>query len=161
MIVRLVALGSLVLALAACGTLRGPLEQRTTHGPSAEEFFLLKTMLTNGREPTFDERRFWEDQLDDQIGRYLRAHPDAASSLDVSTFRFYRRAALGQSKEQVQILLGRPLTTTSDETEMEKLARRYWSTIKEHAKEAWSYQLGWSIFFADDKVVDITQYLER
>jgi hypothetical protein len=157
---RLVAVPLAVVALAACGSM-APLEQRTTHGPSAEEFFILRTMQLNGREPTFDERRYWEDQLDDRIGKYLRAHPEAANSLDVSTFRFYRRAAVGMSKEQIAILLGSPQSTTTDSAEVQKLARKYWPEMKDRAKEAWVYPLGWQLFFADDRVVDITQFLER
>jgi hypothetical protein len=158
---RVGAAAAVVLGLAACAALRPPVEQRTTHGPSAEEFFILRSLLANGREPTFDERRYWEDQLDDQIGRYLRGHPEAASSLDVSTFRFYRRAAVGMTKAQVAILLGTPQVTTTDQAEMEKLARKFWPVVKTRAKEVWSYPLGWSLYFADDRVVDITQYLER
>ena len=160
-VLRVALLASLACGLAACASLTPPVEQRTTHGPSAEELFIMRAVLTNGREPTFDERRYWEDQLDDQIGRYLRDHPQAASSLDVSTFRFYRRAAVGLAKGQINILLGAPVVTTTDPGEMEKLARRYWSEIKPRAKEAWSYPLGWHLYFADDRVVDFTQYLER
>jgi hypothetical protein len=158
---RPAVVAGLAFGLAACAALGRPLEQRTTHGPSADEFFILRTLLANGREPTFDERRYWEDQLDEQIGRYLRGHPEAASSLDVSTFRFYRRAAVGMTKGQITILLGTPQVTTTDQAEMEKLARKFWPDLKTRAKEAWSYPLGWSLYFADDRVVDITQYLER
>lgn len=160
--IRPVALAAAcLLALAACAGMRAPLEQRTTHGPSAEEFFILRSLLANGREPTFDERRFWEDQIDQKIGQYLREHPEAANSLDVSTFRFYRRAAVGMTKEQITILLGTPDAVTTDAAEIEKLARRYAPAIKGNATEAWSYPLGWSIYFNGPRAVDITQYLER
>lgn len=136
-------------------------EQRTTQGPSAEELWLLHMYALNGREPSFDEKRHWEDQIDDRIGQYLREHPGAASGLEVSSFRFYRRATVGMTKEQIMILLGPPLATTADPGEMEKLAKRYWPDIKPQAKEAWVYPLGWHLFFADNQVVEITQVLER
>jgi hypothetical protein len=44
---------------------------------------------------------------------------------------------------------------------MEKLAKKYWPEIKTEAKEAWVYPTGWHLFFADDRVVDITQIQER
>jgi hypothetical protein len=153
---------ALILLLAGCATLKPPVEQRTSHGPSAEEFFIFRSMLLNGREPSFDERRYWEDQLDLKISKYLAQHPDAANSLEVSTFRFYRRASVGMSKEQILILLGTPEGRTTETEQMQKVARKYWPGIKEaSATEAWTYPLGWSFFFAGAKVTDITQYLER
>lgn len=158
---RILALACVVASLAACATFREPLQQRTTQGPTAEEFWLYKVVLANGRQPNFEERRHWEDDLDERIAKYLREHPAEANSLDVSTFRFFRRAAVGQTKDQVTILLGPPLATTTDATEMEKVARRFWPDIKDRVKEAWAYPLGWHVYFADAKVVEITQYLER
>jgi len=156
---RLLVLVALPLALSACLASRKPVEQRTTQGPSAEHFWLYRMVLTNGREPTFDERRHWQNQIDEDIAQYLRGHPEAASSLEVSTFRFYRRATVGMTKEQVGILLGQPETATPDPAGMEKLARQYWPAVKARAKEAWTYPLGWRFYFAGDRVVDITQYL--
>jgi hypothetical protein len=160
-VLRGALIGVALVALAGCAMLNPPLEQRTSHGPSAEELFIYRSMLLNGREPSFDERRYWDDQLDLKVSQYLRQHPDVANSLDVSTFRFYRRPSIGMSKEQVLILLGAPEGVTTDAGEMEKLARRYWAGIKGNATEVWMYPLGWSFFFAGPKVVDITQYLER
>ena len=154
-------MGLALVVLGGCAMLNPPLEQRTSHGPSAEELFIYRSMMLNRREPSFDERRYWDDQLDLKVSQYLRQHPEVANSLDVSTFRFYRRPSVGMSKEQVMILLGAPEGVTTDAGEMEKLARRYWSGIKGNATEVWTYPLGWSFFFAGPKVVDITQYLER
>jgi len=42
---------------------------------------------------------------------------------------------------------------------MEKLARKYWPSIKGNATEAWVYPAGWNLYFKDATVVDITQYL--
>jgi hypothetical protein len=157
---RPLALVALALLLGAC--LGGPrIEQRTTQGPTADEFWVYRMVLTNGREPNFDERRHWQNEMEDQIGRYLREHPAASNSLDVSTFRFYRRVAVGMTKEQVLILLGRPTKMTTESAEMEKLARRYWPDVKDRAKEAWTYPLGWYFYFAEDRVVDIIQYVPR
>jgi len=154
-------LAVVVCALAVVAGCRStPVEQRTTHGPSAEELFFLQSYTTNKREPTFDERRYWESQLDWRIAQYLNQHPEDANSLDVSTFKFYRRAAVGQSKEQVMILLGAPLNATSDGGEIEKLAHRYAPVIKGNATEAWVYPVGWTIYFAGTRVIDITQYIE-
>ncbi len=155
---RLRLLVALPLVLTACATGRA-VEQRTTQGPTAEHFWMLRMIEANGREPNFDERRHWQDQIDEDIARYLRTHPEAASSLEVSTFRFFRRATVGMTKEQIVILLGPPEAMTTDPTEMEKLARQYWPAVKPRAKEAWTYPLGWRFYFASDRVVDITQYL--
>lgn len=159
MILRLLALVAIPLALIGCAALKKPVEQRTTQGPTAEQFWMYKMVLANGREPNFDERRHWQNEIDDEIARYLRTHPDAASSLDISTFRFYRRATVGMTKEQIVILLGRPETATTDAAEMAKLARQHWPAIQGRAQEAWTYPLGWRFYFASDRVVDITQYL--
>ncbi len=56
-----------VLVLAGCAKWGPPLEQRTTHGPTARQFWALRMMLANDREPTLDERRHWEDQIEIQI----------------------------------------------------------------------------------------------
>jgi hypothetical protein len=155
---RLLALVAIPLVLMGCAS-RKPVEQRTTQGPTAEQFWMYKMVLANGREPNFDERRHWQNEIDEEIARYLRTHPEAASSLEVSTFRFFRRAIVGMTKEQIVILLGRPETMTTDAAEMAKLARQHWAAIQGRAQEAWTYPLGWRFYFAGDRVVDITQYL--
>ncbi|PYN81791.1 MAG: hypothetical protein DMD96_06970 [Candidatus Rokuibacteriota bacterium] len=147
-----------LLILAACASYRVK-EQRTTQGPLAEDLWMTNVILANGREPNFDERRHWNNQIEYRISQYLHQHPEAANSLDVSTFRFVRQVSVGQTAEQVLILLGRPISVTSDEAEMEKLARAYWPTIKGTVTEAWVYPVGWRLYFKDSKVVDITQYL--
>ena len=156
--VKGVALVAILMLLVGCGTFRIK-EQRTSQGPLAEDLFITMVYIANGREPNFDERRHWENQLDYKISQYLHSHPDAANSQDVMTFRFMKQASVGQSNEQVLILLGPPLARTTDEAEMEKLARRYWPYIKGNATEAWVYPDGWNLYFKDSKLVDITQYL--
>ncbi|MBI4246070.1 MAG: hypothetical protein HY614_02675 [Candidatus Rokubacteria bacterium] len=157
---RVVAVVTVALGLAACAML-APLEQRTSQGPTAEELWIYRMVLQNGREPNFDEKRHWQDDTDQRISDYLRAHPEAASSLEGSTFRFYRRATVGMSKEQLLILLGPPAGIATDAGEMEKIARRYWPTMRGNVTEAWVYPLGWSFYFAGSRIVEITQYLPR
>jgi len=156
--VKRIVLVAGLLILAACASYRVK-EQRTTQGPLAEDLWMTNVILANGREPNFDERRHWNNQIEYRISQYLHQHPEAANSLDVSTFRFVRQVSVGQTAEQVLILLGRPISVTSDEAEMEKLARAYWPTIKGTVTEAWVYPVGWRLYFKDSKVVDITQYL--
>jgi hypothetical protein len=154
---RMMLVASL-LVLAACASSRTT-EQRTTQGPLAEDLWMTNVILANGREPNFDERRHWNNQMEYKISQYLHQHPEAANSLDVSTFRFVRQVSVGQTAEQVMILLGPPRSKTSDETEMEKLARAYWPSIKGNASEVWLYPAGWRLYFKDSRLVDITQYL--
>ena len=158
-----VALLVLVLVLPGClGKWFGdPLEQRTSHGPTARHFWMLKQMIANDREPNIDERRHWEDQLDQQIALYLRQNPDAANALHVSSFRFDRQVVTGMTKEQVLILLGAPEAVSADASEMEKLARKYWKDLQGNVTEAWVYELGWRMYFSGQKLAAITQYLER
>jgi hypothetical protein len=152
----------LVLAVAVlgvgCATKKG-VEQRTTQGPTAQQMFNLKVMGENGREPTFEEKRVWDQQIEERIGAYLRAHPEKANALDVSTFRFLRQATVGMDKEQILILLGAPVTVSGDQAQMEKIARGYWPKIQGNATEVWVYPLGWNMFFAGPKLIDITQFL--
>src|SRR5205823_9898619 len=78
-----------MVALGGClGKFGRPLEQRTSHGPTARQFWMMKQFIANDREPSIDERRHWEDQLDLQIAQYLRQNPEAANALHVSAFRF-------------------------------------------------------------------------
>jgi hypothetical protein len=152
---------AVVLTSAACASSRPALEQRTTQGPQAEELWIYRVVLANGREPTFEERRHWESQLDLAISRYLVIDQEFANSPQLSTFRFVRQTAVGMSKEQVTILLGAPQRTTTDTAEIEKLAGKYWPEIKLHATEAWVYPLGWRLYFSGSRLVDITQYQPR
>ena len=155
------ALVAAVVLFLGCATLNPPLEQRTSQGPTARQFWTLRSVMANGRQPSLDERRHFEDQLEIRINQYLAQHPEDANSLQVSSFRFDKRAVVGMSKEQVLILLGAPEATTTDQAAMEKLARRFWNEMKGNVTEAWVYPLGWSFFFAGQRVVEITQYLER
>ena len=158
-VVRRILLVAGLVILAACASARVK-EQRTTQGPMADDLWMTSVILANGREPNFDERRHWTNQMELKISQYLHQHPEVANSLDVSTFRFVRQVSVGQTKEQVLILLGRPLSATTDKAEMEKLARAYWPAVQgTEAAEAWLYPAGWRLYFKDANLVDITQYL--
>jgi hypothetical protein len=156
--VPIVVLALVLATLAGCAT-KQAVEQRTTQGPTAQQMFNLRVLGENGREPTFEEKRLWDQQIEDRIGAYLRAHPEKASALDVSTFRYLRQAAVGMDKEQILILLGAPATVSGAQAQMEKLARRYWPQIQGNATEVWVYPLGWNLFFAGQRLIDITQFL--
>jgi len=150
-----------VLLLAGCAFLakQREIEQRTTQGPTALQMFNLRVLNENGREPTFEERRRWDEDIEQRISAYLREHPEKANALDLSTFRFLRQSAVGQDKDQILILLGPPLAVSGDQAHMEQLARRYWPLIQGNATEVWIYPLGWSLFFAGQRLVDITQFV--
>jgi hypothetical protein len=156
--VKRIAIMALALMVAGCYAWHVK-EQRTTEGPLAEDIWTMKVLMANGREPNFDERRRWDNAMEQRIGQYLREHPEAANSMDVSTFKFIRQVSVGQSSEQVLILLGPPMSRTGDQVEMEKLARQFWPAVKEgEPTEAWVYPSGWRIYLKDKTVVDITQY---
>lgn len=146
------------LAIAGCA-MHKSVEQRTTEGPSAEELFVYTVVQQNGREPSFEERQTWQDTLDQKIAAYLREHPEAANSIEVSKFRVLRQATVGMTKEQIRILLGQPAEALTDRDRLEKIARKYWPSIRDKVNEAWVYPLGWNLYFGDDRMVEITQYV--
>ena len=147
------------VVVAGCLARRGPVEQRSTQGPTSTQMLNVRVMTESGREPTFEERRQWDSLVEEKIGAYLRAHPEKANALDVSTFRFVRQVTVGMDKEQVLILLGAPVAVSGDQAQMEKIARGYWADIKGNATEVWVYPLGWNMFFAGQRLIDITQFL--
>ena len=153
---RVLLVAGLLILVGCAARVR---EQRTTQGPLAEDIFITNAWVANGREPNFDERRHWGNQVDLRISQYLHSHPEVANSPDVSTFRFIRQVSVGQNHEQVLILLGPPIARTTDEAEMAKIARRFWPYIQGNATEAWVYPDGWNLYFKGSIVVDITQYL--
>lgn len=155
---RLVALVVVVLVVAGCASIRRPVEERTTQGPTAEEFWIAAIATQNRREPTFEERRHWEDDLDARIDAYLHQHPEAANSLNVSGFRFLKQVSVGMDQEQVSILLGPPTQTLRQPQEMELAAHRFWPLIQPVATEAWVYPYGWTLFFAGQRLADIVRY---
>ena len=155
---RFFALAAVALLLSGCMS-AARMEQRTTEGPLAEDFFTLRSVGRTGRSPSFDERRRWDETMHQLIDDYLRRHPEAASSHEILTFRFSRQASVGMDKEQILILLGRPLRAATDPAAMQKEAHRFWDELKDEVSEVWVYPMGWNLFFKDNKVVEIVQYL--
>ena len=158
---RTVAVLLIALTLTGCALFAKAqtIQQRTSDGPTALQMFNLRVMNETGREPTFEERRRWDEEVEDRISGYLRGHPEKANALDVSTFRFLRQSRVGQDKEQILILLGPPLAVSYDQAHMQQLARIYWPLIEGNATEVWVYPVGWSLYFAGQRLVDITQYV--
>jgi hypothetical protein len=157
---RTAVLAAILLVLGGCMTARSKtVQQRTTQGPTAEQFWTAAILVQNGRAPTFEEKRHWEDDIDARIAAYLRTHQEAASALTVSAFRFHKQVVVGMDKEQVKILLGEPTRTSTDPAEMQNVARGYWPAVRGKASEVLVYPLGWAFFLERDKVVDITQYV--
>jgi len=154
----LLALAAVALLLSGC--LSGArMEQRTTEGPLAEDFFALRIVARTGRSPSFDESRRWDETMHQLIDDYLRRHPESASAAEVLTFRFSRQASVGMDKEQILILLGRPLQTSKDAAALQKEAHRFWDELKDAVTEVWVYPMGWNLFFKEDRLVEIVQYL--
>jgi hypothetical protein len=116
-------------------------------------------MQQTGRAPSFEEKRYFEQEMDDRIGRYLSEHQEAANSLTLMSFRALKQVTVGMDKGQVEILLGPPVTTTRDAAQMQNLARHHWPEIRGKADEAWSYPFGWVVYFTKSRVVELTQYL--
>ena len=151
---------AVVAAACASGGEKKPVvEQRTTQGPTAEEFWKATMQAQNRREPNFEERRHWDAEMEERTSAYLRTHPEAANDLNVSAFRYWRQVSVGMDKEQVQILLGPAVAASTKPDEMERAARRYWPIMKDRATEAWAYPFGWVFFFSGSKIVDIIQYI--
>jgi hypothetical protein len=160
LVIRPALVALCAVLLGGCGLFAKAttVEQRTMQGPTALQMFNLRTLNENGREPTFEERRRWDEDIEIRIAAYLREHPEKANSLDVSTFKYLRQSAVGQDKEQVLILLGPPLAISFDQGHMQQLARFYWPLIEGNATEVWIYPVGWSLYFAGSRLVDMTQF---
>jgi len=152
-------LAALVLG-TGCAGLSQTIDERTSQGPTADEFWMTKMLSTNGRYPTFEEKRHFQDDLDARISKYLREHQDAASDpLTVPAFRNLHQVTAGMQKGQVEVLLGTPFTTSDDAQQMANWARRHWPEIRGRADEAWGYPFGWIFYFGKGKLVEITHYL--
>lgn len=150
----------LAVALAGCASLPAQ-ERRAIEGPTAEEIWAARVVLTTGREPSFDDKQRWDDEMDQKISRYLSRHPELANSVFVTEFKMGRQVRVGMVRDLVTLLLGPPVLFAKDAAEVEKLARGFWPVVKENKPtEAWLYPQGWRLFLDDTRVVDITQYLE-
>jgi hypothetical protein len=150
-----------VVLIAGCGGVAThTIDQRTTQGPTADEFWMTSMLTANGRYPNFEEKRHFMDELDGRISKYLREHEEAASDpLTAPAFRNLHQVTAGMDKGQVEVLLGAPFTTSDDAQQMANWARRHWPQIRGRADEAWGYPYGWIFYFNKGKVVDITQFM--
>jgi hypothetical protein len=153
-IFRPAALAALGLAVGACMT-PPPVLERTSRGPNAEEFFVQQSYATNGRPPSFDEKRIWQDQMDEKVKKYLRDHPEIEDTPRYTEFRFWRQVAPGSTPGEVKVLLGEPREQTIDPDMMSFYGEQHWVAVRSTAKEAWVYPLGWVVFFDDKGVVDM------
>src|SRR5574337_1850731 len=66
----------IAVVLAAAGCASTEIVERTSRGPQAEAFLIARSYEINGRGPNFEEKGYWEAQLDDRIAKYLREHPE-------------------------------------------------------------------------------------
>jgi hypothetical protein len=53
----------------------------------------------------WDEKRHYEEQLEEKVFKYLREHPDFQNETRYSTFRFWRQVSIGSTKDEVKALL--------------------------------------------------------
>jgi hypothetical protein len=147
-----VALG----ALACVGALQ--VVEKVPQGPKAAELFYYRSYLFNNREPSFDERRKWEDLMDERVTKYLREHSELEQATRYSDFRFWRQVVVGSTRDEVRTLLDEPDEQTTDPALMASMAMQHWSTMQPKVKEAWVYPPGWVLYFDDDGAVsDITR----
>jgi len=154
------ALIAVLVLMTGCSVPLETKDQRTTQGPTADEFWMTKMLASNGRYPTFEEKRHFQDELDARISKYLREHEESASDpLTAPAFTNLHQVTAGMQKGQVEVLLGPPFSTSADAQQMANWARRHWPEIRGRADEAWGYPFGWIFYFNKGKVVEITQYL--
>src|SRR3990167_6597583 len=153
---RLALAGLLLLGGAGCAAQMETVE-RSGQGPKAEALFLARSVLRNGREPSFDEKRMWEDRMDDRVSRYLREHPEMQQTTRYSDFRFWRQVSIGSARGEVRALLDEPEEETIDPALMAALARQHWPEISRRAREAWVYPVGWVIYFDEQGVTDVVR----
>jgi hypothetical protein len=157
--VKRIAVLGLVLLLAGCFAYRTK-EQRTTEGPMAEDIWTMKVLVANGREPNFDERRRWDNAMEQKIGQYLRQNPEAANSVDVSTF--VHQAGDGRPDRRAsRDPPGPAARQISDPAEMEARPSVLAGGEGERADRGVDAPSGWFIYMKDRTVVDITQYAVR
>lgn len=134
------------------------LDQRAVEGPEAAWLWKLRFATSYGRPPTFEETLRFQDALEQRLRAYLEDHPALVTAPRAPNLRFWRRASVGMTKEEVLLLLDKPDHTTSDAAAMEVAARRFWPEVKKRAKEMWSYPGGWFLYFDGDELVDLTVY---
>ena len=142
-------------ALACVGALQ--VVEKVPQGPRAVEIFYYKSYLYNNREPSFDERRKWEDVMDDRVSKYLREHEELQQATRYTDFRFWRQVVVGSTRDEVLTLLDAPDEQTADPALMASMAQQHWPAMQPRVKEAWVYPPGWVLYFDDGAVTDVTR----
>jgi hypothetical protein len=154
--VRWAGLGLLAaLGMVGCSTAASDVPERMGRGPRAEEMFYARVAMQNDREPNFDEKRQFKDQMDEKVFKYLREHPEVEQKVYYSEFRFWRQVSEGNTPDEVRTLLDEPIERTIDPARMGALAKAQWPEVRTKAKEAWLYPLGWILYFDDTGVVSM------
>jgi hypothetical protein len=148
----------LVLGTLGCGVLLPPPQvvERVPQGPKALELFYYRSYLYNNREPSFDERRKWEDVHEDRVARFLREHQGIMNTTRYTDFKFWGQVVVGSTRDEVRTLLDEPDEQTIDPALMATMAQQHWPAMA-NAKEAWVYPPGWVLYFDDAEVVHITR----
>jgi len=150
-----VALALVLLTASGClSQITKETAERMGRGPRATEVYFARAVSASGRRPSFDEKRMWEDRLDDRLTRYRREHPELEQTPRYSDVRFWKQVSEGATRDEVKALLEDPDEQTIDPAMMGALAEAHWSSIGAKAREAWVYPLGWVIFFDDTGAVD-------
>jgi hypothetical protein len=150
------ALGCAVAALvvAACAS-KPDVVELTPKGPTAEELYLGRFQMINGRTPTLAEKRRWEGEVEERVYAYLRQHPELRDTPRYSDFHMWWQVTKGSTPAEVRLLLEEPLEKTTDLERMAALAEWQWGEIYKQAREAWFYPPRWVIFFDEAGVVAI------
>ena len=150
-----------VLAFSAlgCGIILPPPQvvEKVPQGPKAAEMFYYRSYLYNNREPSFDERRKWEDVMEERVAKYLREHQELQNETRYSDFRFWRQVVVGSTRDEVRTLLDEPAEQTIDPALMATMAQQHWPVMAPSVKEAWVYPPGWVLYFDDAAIVHITR----
>jgi hypothetical protein len=158
-IARLAALLLVAAVAGACVDKMQTVEQ-TTQGPTGLDVLTARTVALNGREPTFDEKRYWENAAELRIAKYLREHPELQQTPRYMEVRFWRQVTPGAPKEEVLVLLDEPQERTIDPALMAMHAEHHWLDLERKAREAWVYY-GWVLYFDDAAVVGMVRHVSR
>jgi len=150
---RLPHLALALLLVAGCVTQRFDTVELTSRGPTAEELRDARSRAINGRLPSFDERRQWENEIEDRVFRYLREHPEIEQTPRYTEFRFWWQVTPGSTRDEVRVLLDEPQEKTSDPARLAALAQRHWRALQGKASEAWVYEPVWIVYFGDAGVI--------
>ncbi len=151
---RVAALALLALAAGCASGEKRPLIEPTTIGPTALGIFLLRTYLATGREANFDERRRWQDRLDERVSRHLRQHPELEQTSRYMDFRGWHQVGPDSTRAEVRVLLEEPDEVVMDRERMRQLVEHHWPAVAGQVTEGWRYP-GWVLFFDERALVRV------